>query len=62
MTAKKITDDAATIYDAGMDLMRFLSARNLLSPFPAARRERAHKTKTARKKRRKDLLAAAAKR
>jgi hypothetical protein len=52
VTLRKIREDATYIYDAGMNLMRFLSARNLLSPFPKHRRERAHKTKAARKKRR----------
>lgn len=56
MTADKIKADAIFIYDAGMKLMGFLRARNLLSPFPSRRRERAHKTKAARKKRREALL------
>lgn len=53
----QIKADAARIYDAGMSLMTFLAARKLLPTLPAARRERAHKTKAARKKRRKKLLA-----
>lgn len=50
----QVTADANFIYDAGMALMTFLSAKNLFSPFPKHRRERGHKTKAARKKRRED--------
>jgi hypothetical protein len=53
LTVDQIKTDALFIYDAGMNLMRFLSTRNMLAPFPTSRGSRAHKTKAARKKRRK---------
>jgi hypothetical protein len=56
ISATEIMADANFIYDAGMNLMTFLSVRDLLPPIPPVRRERSHKTKTARKKRRKDML------
>jgi hypothetical protein len=56
ITTAKISADATEIYDAGINLLKFLNRLNLLPPLPAARRERAHKTKAARKKRRKALL------
>ncbi len=56
VSINQIKRDATIIYDAGMALMSFLIARNLLAPFPAAPRNSAHKTKAARKKRREALL------
>jgi hypothetical protein len=56
MTVDVIKRDAQFIYDAGMNLMSFLGARNLLPPFPTSLRFRGHKTKAARKKRRKAKL------
>jgi hypothetical protein len=56
VTATEISADARLIYEAGMSLMVFLINKKLLPPHPAIRRERMHKTKAARKKRRKDML------
>ena len=54
--AEKITADAELIYEAGMELIDFLVARNLLAPDPPGPRPRFHKTKAERKKRREALL------
>lgn len=56
VTVDQIKGDAALIYDAGMALMAFLMKRKLCASYPPANRPRAHKTKAARKKRRKALL------
>jgi hypothetical protein len=56
MTVNQIKQDAAFIHLAGMNLMAFLGERNLLPPFPTELRPRGHKSKAARKKRRKDKL------
>jgi hypothetical protein len=56
MSVDQIKRDASFVYDAGMALMKFLMRHKLSLTFPPARRERAHKTKAARKKRRKDML------
>jgi len=53
MTVDKIKSDAALIYNAGMELVTFLSLHGLHPTFPPTKRSRAHKTKAARKKRRK---------
>jgi hypothetical protein len=53
MTAASIKDDAAVIYQAGMDLMSFIGTRGLMPRIPTQIRPRAHKSKAARKKRRK---------
>ncbi len=58
ISADKIKADALFIYQAGMDLMIFLGGRNLLPTIPPSKRPRAHKSKAARKKRRKELLSA----
>lgn len=56
ITAEEIKADAVFIYEAGINLMGFLGPRGLMPSFPKARRERMHKTRAARKKRRKALL------
>jgi hypothetical protein len=56
MAAEEIIKDADFIYDAGMALHTFLSERGLLPPFPPKPRPRAHKSKAARKARRKKML------
>jgi hypothetical protein len=50
MSVDAIRDDAMAIYDAGMDLMRFILG---LVPEIAPLRPRFHKTKAQRKKRAK---------
>ena len=52
VTIFEIEADARAIYDAGLALMKFLGNRGLLAPIPAPR-PRAHKSKAARKARRK---------
>lgn len=56
MSIDQIKTDARFIYDASTALMRFLSDRDLLPPFPPGPRPRGHKSKAARKKRRKGRL------
>ena len=56
VTVNKIKEDAIFIYGAGMSLMRFITRHKLFPTFPAQLRPRGHKTKAARKKRRKNLL------
>jgi len=53
ITAYAIKADAEVIYQAGMDLVSFLAQRDLMPPIPAQILPRAHKSKAARKKRRK---------
>jgi hypothetical protein len=53
MSVEEIVKDADFIYDAGIALHTFLSERGLLPPVPAKPRPRAHKSKAARKARRK---------
>ena len=53
MTIDKVKSDAALIYNAGMELITFLRKHDLLPAFPPLQRPRAHKTRAARKKRRK---------
>lgn len=53
VTIESIRNDAAVIYQAGMDLMSFIGARGLGPRFPKEVRLRGHKSKGARKKRRK---------
>lgn len=55
MTVDQVKLDAAFIYWAGMDLMTFLQRTGLLPSFPPPGRTRAHKSKAARKTRRKKL-------
>jgi hypothetical protein len=56
MTVEKVKEDAVFMYEAGMALDRFLSARKLFPPFPPEGRTRSHKSKTARAARRKRKL------
>lgn len=56
VSAQQIKDDANAILQSGLRLMDFLMARDLLAKFPATIPEREHKSKAARKKRRKELL------
>lgn len=56
VTVDKIKEDAAFIYEAGISLMRFITLHKLFPTFPSQLRPRGHKTKAARKKRRKDFL------
>ncbi|HMK41196.1 MAG TPA: hypothetical protein VK451_06515 [Methyloceanibacter sp.] len=53
MPISKIESDAELIYEAGMKLMLFLKSHNLFPPFPAQPRARTHKTRAARKRRRR---------
>lgn len=55
-TVEEVEAIAADVYQTGMDLMQLLMTLDLLPPVPTARRERDHKTKAARKKRRKEEL------
>ncbi|HXQ11519.1 MAG TPA: hypothetical protein VN805_11045 [Caulobacteraceae bacterium] len=52
MSVDQIKSDAAFIYDAGIELLQFMIAMGLEPRFPAPR-PRAHKTRAARKARRK---------
>lgn len=52
-SADKIKSEARAIYDTGMALWMFLYTNNLVAPVPTLR-PRGHKTKAARKKRKKD--------
>lgn len=56
MTIDAVKEDAALMYGVGMDLQSFLSARDLLPPFPPKTRSRVHKSKAARAARRKGSL------
>ncbi len=56
LTAEMIQRDALAIYKAGMDLIIFMKKHKLGPKFPTEVRLRAHKTRAARKKRRKELL------
>jgi hypothetical protein len=56
IAVEKILEDADFIYVAGLELHSFLSERGLLPPIPAKFRPRAHKSKAARKARRKKML------
>ncbi|MER9258639.1 hypothetical protein [Mesorhizobium sp. M0619] len=51
MPLPKLREDADFIYEAGIELFRFLMAKNLIPALPSADRPRFHKTKAARKKR-----------
>lgn len=53
LTIDQIESDALFIYEAGMKLFQFLTRKGLKPSFPPAIRPRAHKTKAARKERRK---------
>lgn len=55
VSAESVAADAAAVYDAGIKLMAFLMDHNL-TPAIAPLRPRGHKTKAARKKRRKAAL------
>jgi hypothetical protein len=55
MTVDQVKRDAMFIYLAGMNLQRFLSARGLSALIPSVLRPRGHKSKAARKARRKKL-------
>lgn len=48
--------DALIVYEIGLHLMAFLKRNNLLPAIPDAPRPRQHKSASARKKRREDLL------
>lgn len=56
LTAEIIRKDAMAIYEAGMNLISFMGKHKLTPKFPTQLRPRAHKTKAARKKRRKAML------
>ena len=56
LTADSIRKDATAIYVAGMELMSFMRKHKILPKFPSAHRPRDHKTRAARKKRRKAML------
>lgn len=53
ITIDGIRADANSIYEAGLALMTFIAERDLLPPVPTQLRPRDHKSKSARKKRRK---------
>ncbi|WP_349363062.1 MAG: hypothetical protein ABL307_12550 [Roseitalea porphyridii] len=53
ISLKAIRADAAFIYDAGIELLRFLMAKNLLPALPSAERPRFDKRKAIKNKRRK---------
>lgn len=53
MPVDKIKSDALVIYEAGMALVRFLAEHQLFPTYPSHPRPRWHKSKAARKKRRK---------
>ena len=53
ITTASVREDATAIYQAGMDLMSFIGTRGLLPSIPAQARPRGHKSKAARKQRRK---------
>jgi hypothetical protein len=56
VTVDQIKADADIIREAGLNLMTFLQRNGLELRFPAQPVYRGHKTKAARKKRRKELL------
>jgi hypothetical protein len=56
VAVEEIIKDADFIYDAGMALYAFLAEHGLLPPIPPKARPRAHKSKAARKARRKKKL------
>lgn len=56
MTVDQVKGDAAFIFQAGLNLLTFLSPRNLLPLFTPTPRPRGHKSKAARRKRRKAAL------
>jgi len=58
VTVTHILEDAQFIYKAGMDLQTFLLKPKLYPKTPPAGRNRFHKSKVARKKRRKAMRAA----
>jgi hypothetical protein len=53
VTVESVRADAAAIYKAGMDLIAFIRPRGLYPPLPTQMRPRGHKSKAARKARRK---------
>jgi hypothetical protein len=53
ITVEDVLADAGVIYDAGTALMKFIGIRRLLPPIPTQLRPRGHKSKAARKIRRK---------
>ena len=55
MEVDKIEDDALFVYEAGMKLMTFLMAHEFRQKLPPLDRFRSHKSKAARKKRRKEI-------
>lgn len=56
MSVNHVKRDALFVYRAGMELQTFLSSRSLLPSLPPEGRLRGHKSKAARKARRKKLL------
>lgn len=56
VSVDELKADAIGIRDAGLGLLAFLATNGLLPDEPAPLPPRAHKTKAARKKRRKKLL------
>jgi hypothetical protein len=52
MSVDQVRSDALFVYDAGIALLSFLRAHNLVPLLPIAPRPRAHKSKEERKKRR----------
>jgi hypothetical protein len=58
MSVDQIESDALFIYNAGLRLFQFLKTRGLQPPVPPSARPRGHKSKAARKERRKKLLSA----
>lgn len=55
MGADQVESDARFIYETGMKLMAFLSDRGLLAGFPHEPRQRGHKSRAARKARRRKM-------
>lgn len=56
MTVENVKRDSLFVYEVGMRLMEFIRDLGLLPPEPPADRYRWHKTASARKKRREDIL------
>jgi hypothetical protein len=56
LTIDDVKRDALIVYTVGMKLMTFLIRNNLLPPIPETPRPRDHKSASARKKRREDML------
>jgi hypothetical protein len=52
VTPESVKAEAEIIFQAGLNLMTFIMARDMLPKIPAAKRPRFHKTKAERKKRR----------